>query len=783
MSAIISSSTFANSSASSFFVRKVLECVVLPNHSQWSLRARAFCPLDPSKYSCIQNEHIKGYTEGCSVAEFERGGMKIILRGNLDAGPCSVERYQPGQIKFLTNVSSECIFSKSNCNEEGQMLHDKGSPTQDVACRCDLTQNYDLISRQTASRYCKPSEGDCSCFKKQCHLLDYSCISTPPIGKNPLPNTLRNEPVPPFIVQRNITEREKINRSTCTTIIVIVIILAFPMSVLLFYDQRIGKFIDKQFRKVQNCAGSRMQTSETDFSDEPNPEKEGSTTPAKIIIEQADETDANDQNLANNESDKCCIKVTQWIKSSKINSFCSGGKPVFNESIHDKWKKLETDTKCSITVEPCDKTVLKKGWIAKTNKDFMNILFMSGTLNSIKTDIILCPVNKELVPIVFDSEVLMGGLNKEELEEELQKDDVVRIYNPENFNCHCLLLTVFEDLNIKNHSDFREQKVATQVIHTLVTNGFRSLGISLKNNKSPEWKMFAFKLLTCLLKSKSELKSPVVVYCFDAVDEFDSLDDYIQRELNNDKYLVPITTEHLEYKEGEKSIEVLVEQGSILDYDAKVDVLINSVGVSLNLRNGIVSQKLVEKAGKSVQDKCKENYKNGINIGDIAITSAGHMICQKIFHVALYINFVCDGNISTEILKNIVIRCLKAAEKSEMTSIAFPALGTGTLGYPPCLVAKTMFAAVDEYEKTNPTYLKRVVFVVFEDNVVFQIFENIGKWKKNKVTANIKYDIPPKQLVFIHKDLETRVNVTDKEYVTSLKYKDLKAVVTQSGEV
>lgn len=54
--------------------------------------------------------------------------------------------------------------------------------------------------------------------------------------------------------------------------------------------------------------------------------------------------------------------------------------------------------------------------------------------------------------------------------------------------------------------------------------------------------------VTCLLKSKSELKSPVVVYCFDAVDEFDSLDDYIQRELNNDKYLVPITTEHLEYK-------------------------------------------------------------------------------------------------------------------------------------------------------------------------------------------------------------------------------------------
>lgn len=135
---------------------------------------------------------------------------------------------------------------------------------------------------------------------------------------------------------------------------------------------------------------------------------------------------------------------------------------------------------------------------------------------------------------------------------------MVRIYNPENFNCHCLLLTVFEDLNIKTHSDFREQKVARQVIHTLVTNGFRSLGISLKNNKNPGWKMFAFKLLTCLLKSKSELKSPVVVYCFDAVDEFDSLEDYIRRKLNMDKYLVPIKTEHLEYQGEHLSLIKLI---------------------------------------------------------------------------------------------------------------------------------------------------------------------------------------------------------------------------------
>ncbi|CAC5395812.1 unnamed protein product [Mytilus coruscus] len=777
-----------------------------PDHSQWSLRARALCPSDPSKYSCIQNEHIKGYTEDCSVAEFERGGMKIILRGNLDAGPCSEERYQPGQMKYLTNVSSECIFSKSHCYEEGQILYDQGSPTQDVKCRCDFAQNYDFIY--------------------------YSCILTPTVAKDPLTKTLRNEPVQPFIVKRNITKREKLNLSPCTAIMIL-IILAFPLSLLLCYDQRIDKLIDRQVRKGQNNAGSRRQTSETlqqrpnsvsmtesDFSKEPNPNEQGSTTPTNSIVAQAGGTGkapntsishsgiqtimsksvatSNDNYdlkpdyaLADNESDKYLIKVPLWIKSSKIKYFSSAEKPVIGEYIHREWKRLEKDTKCRIMVEPCHKSVFKEGWIAKTNKQLMNILLMSGTLNSIEGDIILCPVNKELEAMGFDSEVLMGGLNKEKLdrllpntsERKLEIGDVVRIYDPENLNCHCLLLTVLEDLNIKSHSDSLEQKVAAEVINTLVTNSFRSLGISLNYNKSPEWKMFSFTLLSCLWSFKSKLKNPVVVYCFGAADEFDSLDDYIRREkLKIDKCLVPIKTEPLEYQDEENSIKVSVEQGSILDYDTKVDVLINSVGVSLDLSNGIVSAKLVKIAGKSVQDECYVKYKNGINIGDIAITSPGNMICKEIFHVALYTYWVCDGNISAEILKNIVIKCLKEAEDRKMTSIAFPALGTGTLGYPPCLVAKTMFAAVDEYGRTHPTYLKQVYFVLFEDNI-FQLFKNIDKWKKDKVKNSIEYDIPPKQLVYIPRDLETRVIVTDMEYFKSLKYKDLKAVVTESGSL
>lgn len=62
-----------------------------------------------------------------------------------------------------------------------------------------------------------------------------------------------------------------------------------------------------------------------------------------------------------------------------------------------------------------------------------------------------------------------------------------------------------------------------------------------------------------------------------------------------------------------------------------------------------MSKKLVKMAGDIVQNECKKKYKEGINIGDIAITSPGNMKCRTIFHVALYKYWVFDGNISIEV--------------------------------------------------------------------------------------------------------------------------------------
>lgn len=96
-------------------------------------------------------------------------GRKSVLRGGLDADICSEERYHPWPIKFYTNVSTGCIFLKSACNEEGQVIYGNGNRHTDISCRCDYTRGYDFLVKPRNPCFCVPSVEDCSCYFKACH--------------------------------------------------------------------------------------------------------------------------------------------------------------------------------------------------------------------------------------------------------------------------------------------------------------------------------------------------------------------------------------------------------------------------------------------------------------------------------------------------------------------------------------------------------------------------------------------------------------------------------------
>ena len=87
-------------------------------------------------------------------------------------------------------------------------------------------------------------------------------------------------------------------------------------------------------------------------------------------------------------------------------------------------------------------------------------------------------------------------------------------------------------------------------------------------------------------------------------------------------------------------------------------------------------------------------------------------------------------------LYRFVTKCLDKASKLEFSSIAFPVIGTGRLGYPADLVASCMFRAVSDFKKKQKkTTLEDVRFVVYPEDqtallvscieILTNLFENL----------------------------------------------------------
>ncbi|VDI32310.1 Hypothetical predicted protein, partial [Mytilus galloprovincialis] len=109
---------------------------------------------------------------------------KLVFQPLFNLAECDAERYQP--IVFTTHGNSECIYSKSKCADEGQVVYSNGSSSADTACSCDHANGYSFVTRPKNSYFCKPSEEDCSCVRTTCTNLprDYQCITDGEIMTN-----------------------------------------------------------------------------------------------------------------------------------------------------------------------------------------------------------------------------------------------------------------------------------------------------------------------------------------------------------------------------------------------------------------------------------------------------------------------------------------------------------------------------------------------------------------------------------------------------------------------
>ncbi|XP_052091588.1 uncharacterized protein LOC127728293 isoform X3 [Mytilus californianus] len=152
-----------------------------PEQGQWNYRATANCFGDLNKYTCLLDATKTRYTETCDGSRDEIEGHKsTINRNNFDTTKCRPERFQP--IDFTTVGNSDCVFQKSKCVQEGQIISSlkNDSSLEDTKCLCDYTKGYSFINVPKDKCYCNPSVDDCSCYREFCPSgkklsPDYQC--------------------------------------------------------------------------------------------------------------------------------------------------------------------------------------------------------------------------------------------------------------------------------------------------------------------------------------------------------------------------------------------------------------------------------------------------------------------------------------------------------------------------------------------------------------------------------------------------------------------------------
>ncbi|CAC5391546.1 unnamed protein product [Mytilus coruscus] len=180
------------------------------------------------------------------------------------------------------------------------------------------------------------------------------------------------------------------------------------------------------------------------------------------------------------------------------------------------------------------------------------------------------------------------------------------------------------------------------------------------------------------------------------------------------------------------NIEIKIVKGQLARM--KVGAIVNTTSKELKLDQGAVSASLLKNGGPSLQQECSQNYPNGINYGDVAVTSGGNLQCKIVCHGSLN-QWRKEGSEIKE-LEKFVMECFSTA-KRKCSSIAFPALGTGKLRYPAGLVAKSMYKCVEEFTSQDPNSpITEVLFVVYDkDHETVKAFETEEEHRKKISTV------------------------------------------------
>ena len=151
--------------------------------------------------------------------------------------------------------------------------------------------------------------------------------------------------------------------------------------------------------------------------------------------------------------------------------------------------------------------------------------------------------------------------------------------------------------------------------------------------------------------------------------------------------------------------KIILRQGDITEAD--VDAVVNAANTQLQLGAGVAGA-IRRNGGPTIQQEC--DAIGPISLGEAAMTGGGQLKARYVIHAA---SMQLGGLTTESSLRDSTINSLKRAEEKRLTSIAFPAIGTGIAGFPLTRCAHVMLEEVRTH-LSGPTSLQQVFFVLFD---------------------------------------------------------------------
>jgi len=155
---------------------------------------------------------------------------------------------------------------------------------------------------------------------------------------------------------------------------------------------------------------------------------------------------------------------------------------------------------------------------------------------------------------------------------------------------------------------------------------------------------------------------------------------------------------------------IAVERGDITDWD--VDAIVNAANSTLTMGAGVAAA-IKRKGGVLIEE---EALRQGpIEVGEAVLTPGGNLAATHVIHA---VAMGPDLKTNPDTIARTTRAVLVLADKHRLTSIALPALGTGVGHVAPAAAAEAMLTAVVTHLKSAKTTIKRVVFVLYQDEAL-----------------------------------------------------------------